>query len=167
MTACLYFYKLKFDIFEAMVFNAWLEQAVNSIDFSHAAARRGAPWINVLAGLDTPVCAPFQRTPSLHNTENVSLKKRTASLRGSSTRKYPIIGKSEHIREIVSLAPSRQEGVVNALNHLELGISFYFPGVYTPRQISSQSLVVQFLHFLHAPIQNSQDLQKSTSSCDT
>jgi len=34
MTACLYFYILKFDVFDATVFTAWLEEAVNSIDFS-------------------------------------------------------------------------------------------------------------------------------------
>jgi len=36
MTACLYFYNLKFDIFDTIVFTASLEEAVNSIDFSHS-----------------------------------------------------------------------------------------------------------------------------------
>jgi len=34
-TACPYFYKLKFNIFDATVFPAWWEEAVNSIDSPH------------------------------------------------------------------------------------------------------------------------------------
>jgi len=36
---------------------------------------------------------------------------------------------------------------------------------HTPRRISFQILVAWFLHFLHATTKNSQDLEKSTSSC--
>ena len=36
-----------------------------------------------------------------------------------------------------------------------------FCRVYTPRRMSSQILVMRFFHFLHAPTQNSQDLEKS------
>jgi len=70
MTTCLYFYNLKFDICDAMIFTAWLEEAVNSIDFSHSNRKRGEPpSVNLLAGPDTPpVCVPFQQIPSLHNS---------------------------------------------------------------------------------------------------
>jgi len=46
------------------------------------------------------------------------------------------------------------------------GIEFNLPGVYTPRRVGSQILVLRLLHFLHAPNQNSKDLEKSTRSCD-
>ena len=46
------------------------------------------------------------------------------------------------------------------------GIGFHLPRVYTPRQVCSQILVLQLPQFLHAPTQNSKDLEKSTSSCD-
>ena len=31
------------------------------------------------------------------------------------------------------------------------GTELYFPGVYTPRRVDSQILILQFLHFVHAP----------------
>jgi len=36
----------------------------------------------------------------------------------------------------------------------------------TPRQVGSQILVPRLPQFLHAPTQNSKDLEKSTSSCN-
>jgi len=46
------------------------------------------------------------------------------------------------------------------------GFGFYLPGVYTPRLVGFQILVLQFPHFLHAPTQNSKDLEKNTNSYD-
>jgi len=46
------------------------------------------------------------------------------------------------------------------------GIGFHLPRVYTPRRVGSQILVLQLSYFLHAPTQNSKDLEKSTGSCD-
>jgi len=46
------------------------------------------------------------------------------------------------------------------------GIGLHLPGVYTPRQVGSQILVLRLPQFLHAPTQNSKDLEKNTSSCD-
>ena len=46
------------------------------------------------------------------------------------------------------------------------GIGFHLPGVYTPRRVGSQILVLRLPQFLHAPTQNSKDVEKSTSSCD-
>jgi len=49
--------------------------------------------------------------------------------------------------------PFTPEEVANALNHVKAknGIGFYFPGVQTPRQVSSKILEMLFLHLLHAP----------------
>jgi len=49
MTACLYFDHLKFDIFDAMVFTAWWEEAGNSIDFSPCNRKVWSP-IKILTG---------------------------------------------------------------------------------------------------------------------
>jgi len=46
------------------------------------------------------------------------------------------------------------------------GFGLHLPGVYTPRRVGSQILVLQLPCFLHGPTQNSKDLEKSTSSCD-
>ena len=46
------------------------------------------------------------------------------------------------------------------------GIGFHFPGVYTPRRVGSQILVLRLPQFMHALTQNFKDLKKSTSSCD-
>jgi len=46
------------------------------------------------------------------------------------------------------------------------GIVFHLPGVHTPRQVGSQFLVLRLPQFLHAPTQNSKDLEKSTGICD-
>ena len=45
-------------------------------------------------------------------------------------------------------------------------IGFHLPEVYTPRRVGYQILVLRLPHFLHAPTQNSKDLEKSTKSCD-
>ena len=46
------------------------------------------------------------------------------------------------------------------------GLGFHLPGVHTPRRVGSQILVLRLPQFLHAPTQNSKDLEKSTNSCD-
>jgi len=48
------------------------------------------------------------------------------------------------------------------------GIGFHPPEVYAPRLVGSQILVLRLPHFLHAPTQNSKDLEKSTrpDSCN-
>jgi len=47
-------------------------------------------------------------------------------------------------------------------------LDFIFLEFYsdTLQQMSSKILVLQFLHFLNAPTQNSQDAEKSINSCD-
>ena len=45
-------------------------------------------------------------------------------------------------------------------------IGFHLPGVYTPRRVGSQILVLWLPQFLHVPTPNPKDLEKSTSSCD-
>jgi len=63
----------------------------------------------------------------------------------------------------------RPEELAAALRRLKPGVSgsgFHLPGVYIPHRIGSQILVLCFPHFVHAPTQNSKDLQKSTNSCD-
>jgi len=65
--------------------------------------------------------------------------------------------------------PFMPEGLAAALNPAVSGTGFYFPGVYTPRRASSQSLVLRFPHFPHflqAPTQNPKVLEKSTNSCN-
>jgi len=42
----------------------------------------------------------------------------------------------------------------------------YFPRVYTPHQVGSQILGLQFPYFMYAPTRNQQDLEKSTNSCN-
>jgi len=46
------------------------------------------------------------------------------------------------------------------------GIGSHLLGVYTLRRVGFQILVVRLPQFLHAPTQNSKDLERSTSSCD-
>ena len=68
--------------------------------------------------------------------------------RAPSTRRCPTYVRSQHLKEIAALAPLRQSSARKIS-----GIKFYFSKVNTPRRISSQILVMRFLHFLHAPTQ--------------
>jgi len=45
------------------------------------------------------------------------------------------------------------------------GIGFHFPRVYTPPWVGSHILVLRLPQFLHAQTQNSEHVEKSTSSC--
>jgi len=156
-STCHYFYHLNIDIFDAMVFTAcWKKLSIPSASRTPT-ARREPPSINVLAGPDTPpVCGPFQQIPSLHNSW------RTGDTRQGTTslvnKEVSDLWRVPTQRVIVSLAPSRQRRARNIS-----GIRFCFPRVNTSRRISSQILVLLFLHFLHASIQNFQHLEKSTS----
>jgi len=107
MAACPYFYKLKFNIFDAMVFPAWWEEAVNSIDFSYA-SRKAWSTINKRtdrSGHFSRLCPVSENSIALQLVENVAHKKGIARLRGSSTGKCPTYGKSKHLRERYYLRP--------------------------------------------------------------
>ena len=87
---------------------------------------------------------------------------------GSLTRSCPTWGRSEHLRETVSMAHSGRRNLLppsGAWNQKSLRV-WNLPGVYTPRRVGSQILLLRFPHFLLASTQNSKDLEKSTNSCD-
>ena len=90
-----------------------VEEGVNSIDFSHFSRKARTLSINLQAGSDTPpVCALFQQTPSLHNLWRMGHTRwGTACPTGSSAR-CPTCEISQHLREKVSLVPSRQRSLV-------------------------------------------------------
>jgi len=74
---------------------------------------------------------------------------------------------SQHLREMVSLASSRQRSLLSPSTAWILEVPLlgvHLPGVYTPRQVSSELLDMRFPYILHAPNQN-RDLEKSTDSC--
>jgi len=61
------------------------------------------------------------------------------------------------------------EELSNALNHLEPGKSLGLDSIFPEFILHAESalkFVFAILHFLHAPTQNSQELEKSTSRCD-
>jgi len=68
------------------------------------------------------------------------------------------------------LSPFTPEELANTLKHLKSGkspsLDSIFPEFILHTGSSLEILVVRFLHFLHAPTQNSKDLEKSTNSCD-
>jgi len=136
-----------------------------------AAARCGAPSKNLLAGLQAPlVCAPFQHISLLHSSCRTGHTRRgTASPRSSSTSSCRTYGRFQHLMEIVPLVPSQMSFLTPSTTWSQEipGIKFYFPSVYTPCRISPHILAMWFLDFLHTPTQNSQDLEKSTGSCDS
>jgi len=70
------------------------------------ATRRGESSINLLASLDVPlVCTPSQQTPlPLNSWITRRTKLGSANLPGSSTRSFPICGRSQPRGQIVSLA---------------------------------------------------------------
>ena len=111
------------------------------LTFPTPTAKREPPPLNLLAGPDIPpICAPFQQIPSLHNSWRMGHTRRGTT--SPSTRGCPIYGRSQHLREIVSLAPSRQSS-----SRKTSGISFYFRRVNTPRRIRSQIWLCGFLLF--------------------
>jgi len=112
MAAYLYFDHLKFDIFDAIEFAAWWEEAGNSIDFLHCSRKVWSTIKNLLAGLQASlVCAPFQQIPLLHSScRRGHTRRGTASPRGLSTSSCPTYGRSQHLMEIVTLVPLSQRG---------------------------------------------------------
>ena len=146
------------------------EEAVHSIDFSHS-SRKAWRNINKLTGRSggsTRVCSA-SAIPSPHKwwrTGHTRLA--TASSPDSSTNSCPTYGRFHHLRVTVSPYISGRK-VCCCPQTLEArkvsGIGFHLPGVYTPRRVGSQILVLRFPQFPHAPTQNSKDLEKSTCSC--
>ena len=66
--------------------------------------------------------------------------------------------------------PFWPEELAAALRRLKpgefLGLDYIFLEVHTIHRIGSQILVLRLPQFLHAPTQNSKDLEKSTNGCD-
>ena len=117
------------------------------------AARRGAPRMNLLACLDAPpLCTPSQQTPSSHNSWRTGHTRPGVASPGSPTRSFPTYGRSRHPRETASLAPSRHGGPSCCPQVPEAskvpGSGSYLPGVFTPRRVGFQSLVLWFPHVL-------------------
>jgi len=76
--------------------------------------------------------------------------------------------RSQHLREAVSLAPSRERSFLpptNTCSQERLRIWILFQE-FIAHWAASQILVLRFPHFLHAPNPKPQDLEKSTNSCD-
>jgi len=86
----------------------------------------------------------------------------TASPPGSSTRSCPTYRRFQHLGVTVSPNLSGQKSLLlpsDAWSQENLRDQTHLPGVYTPRQVSSQTLVPRLPQFLHAPTQNSKDLE--------
>ena len=68
-------------------------------------------------------------------------------------------GRFQHLRVKVSLNPLGRRRLLAAVLRRQKpkvsGIGLHLPGVYTPRRVGSQLLVLWVPHFLHAPTQNS------------
>ena len=108
------------------------------------AARHGAPSIKLLAGPDTPPPVPhFSKIRHFATVKSGAHKTRDCE----STR---LINKK--VSDLWKVPTLEEDG--------------NFPRVYTLCRISSPIWFMRFLHFLHVPTPNSQDLEKSTSSCD-
>jgi len=143
----------------------WWEEAVNSIDFSHS-SRKVWRIINKLTGRSG--CS-FRQCPVSANSIVSQLVKNGAHKTGGceSTRLvnkelfdwWKIATPEGHsISE-----PFRPEELAAALRHLKPGLDSIFLEL---RRVGSQILALWLPHFLHAPTQNSKDLEKSTNSCD-
>ena len=92
---------------------------------------------------------------------------RTASLPGLSTRCSPTYGRSQHLRITVPLNLLGQRSLLltsGTWGQECSGSGFHFLAVHTPHRVGSQILVLRLFHFLHAPTQNSNDLEKSTNT---
>ena len=134
------------------------------------AARHGASSTNLLVGLDAPLtCAPSHQTPPPHSLWRAGhTRLGAASPPGSSIRRCPPYGRFQNLKETVetvSLALSGQRSLQTPGARKVFGVGLHLPGVYTPRRVSSQTLVYDFFNFLLAT-QNSKDLEKNTNRCD-
>ena len=84
MTACLYFYNLKFDIFNAVVFTAWLDETVNSIDFFHSNRKA---WTTISRPKFTGRSGHFFLRPvSANSIDSQLVKNRAHKMRGHEPR---------------------------------------------------------------------------------
>jgi len=72
---------------------------------------------------------------------------------------------SQYLRTLDATRVCCRSQTLEARKVSEFG--FYLHAVYTPCQVGSQILVLRLPQLLHAPTQNSKDLAKSTSSCDS
>jgi len=148
-----------------------LPPAVNSINFSHS-SRKAFTTINKLTGRSgrssrlCPISANSIALQLVKNGAHKTGRSKSARLINkelSELWKVPIpegnsvsvpLGRGAYFR------PQAPEAMKVS------GSGFYIPGVYTPLRVDSKILVLRLPHFLHAPTQNSQDLEKSTNSCD-
>ena len=131
------------------------------------AARRGAPSTNSLAGLDAPLaCAPSRKTPpkrltsekrSTQDQASTSLvNKQLSDLWKISTPEGNSI--SETFRSEELAAALRRLKPESLQNWIRSSRSLYS----TPGKLSNRGFAISSL--LHAPTQNSKDLEKSTNS---
>jgi len=148
------------------------EEAVNSIKFSHS-SRKAWRTINKLtgrSGRSSRVCPVSANSMASQLVKNVAHKTsdrkptRLVNKQQSDLWKIPT-PEGHSISEpywpgIVCCCPRTLE----ARKIYEIGL--HLPGVYTPRWVGSQILVLRLRQFLHAPTQNSKDLEKNTSICD-
>ena len=117
---------------------------------------RGAPSMSSLTGLDAPfTCIPSWQTPSPRNSWRMGhIGPGIASLPGSSTSNCSTYGRSQQLKDTVSLIffmPEEPPAALRRLRQGKSGSGFHLPGVYTPRGAGAQILVLRFPHFLHAP----------------
>jgi len=137
------------------------EEAVNSIDFSHS-SRMAWRTINKLAGRSgrssrlCPVSANSIASQLVKNGAHKTSDRESTRLVNkqlSDLWKIPT-PEGHNISE-----PFRLEDFAAALRRLKPGqspvLDSHLPGVYTPRRVGSQILVLRHPPFLHAPTQNS------------
>ena len=149
------------------------EEAVNSINFSHSSQKVWST-INTLTGRSG--CS-FCLCPVLANSIASQLVKNGARKTESRESTRLVNKELSNLWKVptpegkVSLALSGQRNYSSCCPQLPetkkvCGSGFYLPGVYTQCQVGSQILILRFSSLLHAPTQNSKDLEKSTNSCD-
>jgi len=85
------------------------KEGVNSINLSHSSRK---VWITInkltgRSGLSSCLCSISTNSIASKLMKSEAHKTRAVSPPGSSTRTCPSYGRSQHLREIVSLAPSR------------------------------------------------------------
>ena len=132
------------------------------------AARRGEPFTNLLAGLDAPfTSAPSRQIPSPRSSwTTVHTGPGTESPQNKELSDQWKIPTPE---VTVTLNPLGRRSLLlpsDAWRQESPGIGFHLPWVHIPRWVGSQNLVLRFPQFLHAPTQNSKNLEKNTNSCD-
>ena len=122
-------------------------------------------------GLDTPLaCAIFRKlhhftTREERSTRDEELRVHKARLQeGVRQMEGRISWRRQHLWSLHARGACYRPQPPRAKKNS--GIRSYFPGVYTSCRISSQTMLVRFLHFLHAPNITPQDLDKNTSICD-